>query len=128
MKGKIVKLSDKKPDPHLCGKAKCLHCSHRWVAVSPVGVVEGLECPNCKLNKGVMVNLCGAEENSLVWTCHCGCDVFYLTPLFARCLGCGTPQSWEPDNYIAMTRDKKTADVLSGKFQIDKSELEKDSR
>jgi len=122
MKGKIVKLSDAKPDPHLVGKAKCLSCGKKWMAVSPVGVVEGLECPKCHLPKGVMVNLCGAEEGSLVWTCHCGCDVFFLTPLFARCLGCGTAQSWEPDNYIALTRNKKTADIISGEFKQDKSE------
>ena len=41
---------------------------------------------------------------------------------FARCLGCGTAQSWEPDNYIAITRNKETADIISGKFKMDHAE------
>ena len=66
-----------KTEPHLSGNAQCVGCGHKWVAVVPVGTVE-LECPECKLNKGRMRNLCLPEENEKIWKCDCGCELFVV--------------------------------------------------
>ena len=33
-------------DPHFVHEAYCFYCTHKWVAVAPVGTSE-LECPQC---------------------------------------------------------------------------------
>jgi len=33
--------------PHCSKLVKCDCCEHQWVAVYPVGITKGLECPNC---------------------------------------------------------------------------------
>ncbi len=34
--------------PHIVSKVQCDICTHKWVAIRPVGLTE-LQCPNCKL-------------------------------------------------------------------------------
>lgn len=83
----------KDEEDQLRGKARCLHCRHEWQAVTPVGKVAGLECPECNLSKGVMVGLVGPADEELIWKCECGCKVFYLTPGTVNCLNCGASQT-----------------------------------
>lgn len=83
------KAKQAEPDPmrSLHGPVRCLHCEHKWVAVVPVGVIEGLECPECRLLKGV-VELLTAPDT--VFRCACGCDLYYITPEGCMCLKCGS--------------------------------------
>ena len=76
--------------PHLAGPARCLQCRHEWVAVAPVGVYAGLECPECHFAKGAMCGFVNLASGIAVFRCDCGCDIFkiYMNggPL---CLNCG---------------------------------------
>ena len=80
-------------DPHVSGKARCLHCRHEWTAVAPVGTYE-LECPECHLLKGVMVGMCDLAEGTERWVCKCGCDLFLITSEGSFCASCGGFQTW----------------------------------
>lgn len=92
MSGDVVELDSYRP--HLSGEARCLECSHTWVAVAPVGTVM-LYCPNCKTDKGVL-RYRTEKESGLVWRCNCGCDVFMLYDVGApMCVRCGLrADSW----------------------------------
>jgi hypothetical protein len=85
----IIDIASRRP--HLAGDAKCLKCKHEWQAISPVGATD-LECPECKLYKGVFMGNCSPKKGDKVWTCHCGCDVFTIYTHEIRCLNCGLPQ------------------------------------
>lgn len=75
--------------PHLRGPARCLACAHQWEAVAPEGTIMGLECPTCRLFRGVFEGLTEPEHGRR-WVCHCGCDVFYILPTDGcQCLMCG---------------------------------------
>ena len=74
--------------PHLRGLARCLHCAHTWEAVTPEGIILGLECTACGLYKGVLQGLTEPEYGRR-WVCHCGSDLFYLLPHGCQCLLCG---------------------------------------
>lgn len=76
--------------PHISGNAKCLSCSHEWVAVAPTGTHE-LECPECKTWKGVFNGYTAPEE---VWECDCGNQHFYISEGSAMCPRCGLLQRW----------------------------------
>lgn len=79
----------KKPAPHLCGPVRCIGCKHEWVAVSPVGVYDELECPSCGALKGVRTSTIAPEDGE-VWQCNCGNQLFFLTPTGAPlCANCG---------------------------------------
>lgn len=81
--------------PHWRGKAICLGCRHVWEAAAPIGVVDGLECPDCSLPKGVVKNLWAAPEGSAELQCtDCGSHVLtcYIRKdglKVVRCIGCG---------------------------------------
>ena len=74
--------------PHLTFEARCLGCGHRWQAVSPEGVIDGLECPVCHVYKGILQGLFIPDEARFV--CHCGCDAYYILADGCQCLQCGT--------------------------------------
>lgn len=72
---------------HLSGECKCMNCQHEWAGCMPVGVVDGLECPECGSFKGVSKYQCiraGAH-----WQCGCGNEFFCLTPAGLYCPNCG---------------------------------------
>ena len=72
--------------PHMDGAAVCLHCSHTWQAVAPVGTAH-LECPSCGLGKGVYARLVSPDR---YYECACGCRHFCITEDFdAVCTHCG---------------------------------------
>ena len=73
--GDVIDINDKKP--HIAGTARCLACKHEWQVVALVGTVEGFECPNCGLEKGVYMNLC-FPNNARVWSCRCGNSHFLV--------------------------------------------------
>lgn len=94
----VVSLADKRleREPHWSGAVRCLGCAHEWVAVAPVGVVSGLACPACGLNKGVPKNLYGPGEGYAALGCNCGADSFFAylgetsRKVYVRCVGCGS--------------------------------------
>ena len=88
MGAKVIDIFAK--EPHLNGEAVCLNCKHKWTAISPVGTYS-LECPECKVHKGVYNGVCIPEET---WECECGCLHFFISPEYARCAHCGIQQNF----------------------------------
>lgn len=72
--------------PHMRGTARCLGCQQAWEARVPVGVVQGLECPACHCDKGVLL---GLMEAGTRFICHCGNDLYYVKPDGCECIHCG---------------------------------------
>ena len=82
--GEVVDFSD---HHHLAGQAICLQCRHEWAAIAPLGAEE-LECPKCKMMKGVFANIIRPE--AYVACPQCDNGHFYLTPDKAMlCTRCG---------------------------------------
>jgi hypothetical protein len=77
-------------DPHMSGEARCIACGHVWTAVAPVGTTW-LECPECRTEKGLFTGAC-LPEGGEMWTCECGCEVFFITPHAVQCYNCGAHQ------------------------------------
>lgn len=86
--GSVTDINAQKP--HVSGKAKCLHCNHKWVAVIPAGGVD-IECPSCSLFKGALIGLTAPNKS---WECSCGNDLFFISPDCAICAKCGTEQEF----------------------------------
>ena len=95
----IVDLAAKRESlqPHLTGPIRCMHCTHEWVGVTPVGAYAELECPACGLHKGVRMGCIMLSPGKLRWVCNCGCDVFILADAAPVCIQCGTLSTWEPE-------------------------------
>lgn len=73
---------------YISGQAKCLDCHHTWEAVTPIGTVDGLECPKCTLQKGILVGLsCRHEEPH--FTCDCGNQYWFVLQGGVYCPCCG---------------------------------------
>jgi hypothetical protein len=87
--GEVVNLLDHKP--HNSGTCLCIHCKHEWIGITPVGVWEGLECPQCGTMKGVLKL---AVEPESLWVCGCGCHLFTLSGISGKliCWKCGERQ------------------------------------
>lgn len=76
----------KQPDvTHLAGQAECGACGHKWEAVCPAGVTR-FDCPRCDRFWGVMRH---AVEPLTAWRCHCGEQLFWITPKGCMCRRCG---------------------------------------
>lgn len=85
----------KRPEPvqaHSEGTAVCLACRHEWAAVAPVGE-QTLDCPSCKLPRGLWKYNFGAQQGDRLFLCLCGSEAltayqraghFYL-----KCMACG---------------------------------------
>lgn len=88
----IVDLENEriKRSAHQTGKAHCLACGHRWVAVAPAGTVW-LECPACETQKGLLD--LPVQGDGLYWVCQCGNDLFHVMPDGYYCPNCGTRQA-----------------------------------
>ncbi len=69
------------------GKAVCINCRYDWEAVAPAGV-EWLECPQCHLMRGKFFHE-HLRTSEMHWHCHCGNDLFYMTPNGMYCPNCG---------------------------------------
>ncbi len=82
-----------RPVPHAAGQAFCVACNHEWTAVAPVGVEDDLECPVCHRCTGRYKFPFGPSEEK-VWTCKCGCQLFYMTERGHLCPGCGDYRSF----------------------------------
>ena len=88
--GKVVDIL--KNTPHLQGKARCLACGSEWQAVVPEGVIN-LECPQCNLNRGVILNNCAFPEGAWVLTCSCTNQIFMIKEdRETLCVNCGKIQ------------------------------------
>lgn len=77
---------ERESNPHLNGSARCMGCQHRWVAASPVGVVSGLECPECGSMKGCLLH---EVIDGDLYVCGCGNDLMRINPQGAYCANCG---------------------------------------
>tara|TARA_R110002020_G_scaffold67854_1_gene178031 strand:- start:13 stop:282 length:270 start_codon:yes stop_codon:yes gene_type:complete len=86
--GEVLSFGIQEADEHLKGPAKCLTCTHEWLAVTPVGTVE-IECPECETKKGVYI---GTAAPDTAWECGCGNQLFYIGTEGAMCARCGTEQ------------------------------------
>jgi len=93
MSNKIISLDQHRLEnsPHLSGEARCVSCGHKWIAVTSIGDYSGIECPVCKLMKGILIY---GVEPDITWTCKCGCDVFCLSGKGnLLCWQCGLAQT-----------------------------------
>ncbi len=91
----VTSLSEfkKEREPHSIGKAICQNCKHEWEAVCHIPVTNELECEKCGTFKGVFKGFIGEHEDSLVFQCNCGSDLFSITPNYVRCVSCGEATS-----------------------------------
>jgi hypothetical protein len=106
MSDKVIQFPGKKDEPdeidvedghHLAGSARCMKCKYEWQAVTPVGHIESLECPECHLHFGVMIFPTMPEA---FWTCgHCECHIFSVSGISKEilCWQCGSIQVWGDD-------------------------------
>lgn len=83
MGGNVVALDEHRP--HMSGEAVCLHCSHKWVGIQPVGALA-MECPKCGLYKGVFNSVFMPDE---FYECSCGNCNFFFVEDGAMCALCG---------------------------------------
>lgn len=84
--GDVVSLIAKKPDRFVSGLFRCSVCKHEWSGVVPAGVVDGCECPECGLHRGMSVHPVVPGE---LFKCDCSGELYYLTREGASCRECG---------------------------------------
>ncbi len=75
------------------GEAFCIGCNHKWVAVVPTGVTE-FECPKCHTMKGKWKFEFYPEAGTLLSTCRCGNQLYYMTKVGHMCANCGRYQEY----------------------------------
>lgn len=77
------------------GAARCHspNCGHEWHAVAPEGTTT-LDCPKCHDSQGHWRGEFQLPEGTLVRTCNCGEQLFYITPEGHLCRACGTYQRY----------------------------------
>lgn len=94
----VVSLAETRQErePHWAGTCRCLGCGHEWTGVGPVGTASDLQCPECKLPKGVVKFLFGADVGDHALQCtDCGNDTFAIYKRardmlkIVRCIACG---------------------------------------
>lgn len=91
--GELIDINKNKP--HLRGEAVCLNCNHSWVAITPVGTMEGFECPECGRFGGIYCHpVCLPSKDKQIWQCSCGNVLFAITPDETLCSYCGTAQNF----------------------------------
>ena len=90
--GKITHIRARQP--HMTGKAVCLHCKHEWTAVAEIGTVA-LDCSKCGTGQGVFSGIALPDDPVPLWICDCGCRHFFISPSHAYCCHCGLAQEFE---------------------------------
>jgi predicted RNA-binding Zn-ribbon protein involved in translation (DUF1610 family) len=85
----IIEFKSPAPAGELVGVAKCMSCSHEWVATGPIGNVW-FECPECGAEKGYLLG--PVQRPMETWECACGNPLFYVTREGLYCPHCG---SWQ---------------------------------
>jgi hypothetical protein len=92
--GEVVYINNaERGEAHLSGEAICSACDKEWTAVAPVGTKE-LECPDCKTMKGLFKHHL-APVTPKVWTCNCGCRLFFVLKNQIQCCECGVTTNSE---------------------------------
>jgi hypothetical protein len=79
---------------YIGGPVRCISCKHEWVAGSPVGCFDGLECPECHLFTGIIIYPVIPDT---FWVCgNCDSPVFTVDGLKKEiiCWRCGSVQVW----------------------------------
>jgi hypothetical protein len=82
----VLSISDYRADPHMTGEVRCMACGHEWIAVCPSGTTL-LDCPQCQCTKGFLRH--EVLRDGELWVCHCGNDLFHMTPNGIYCPHCG---------------------------------------
>lgn len=79
------------PDyPHMRGEAFCLGCGHTFWAEREVGPDSiRFECPACSAAKCYFKYEAALPPDTLVATCVCGTQLFYMTQEGHLCPNCG---------------------------------------
>lgn len=72
------------------GEATCLHCRHKWNAVAQAGD-QWFNCPSCGTKKGYLIHHV-RPVGEKIWSCKCGCEVFYIMQKGPLCPNCGEHQ------------------------------------
>ena len=92
----LAAAEEAKDGPHWQGRCVCLGCRHEWEGVGPMGVSTGLECPACRLFKGVVKHPFGCAVGDMELRCAvCGCEALtaYRRAIDGlkvfRCMACG---------------------------------------
>lgn len=83
--GEVIEISEHRPS--LSGPAICIGCRNKWETVAPVGTTA-LECGKCNTMKGRFI-LAVSRGDHLHFRCHCGNDLFCITPVGQYCPNCG---------------------------------------
>jgi hypothetical protein len=86
----VISLFSEPAPPFVQGEAFCLQCRYEWQAVAPAGKSACeilLECPQCQTMTG-RLRYDFAPEGEF-WQCHCGNQLFYITPDGHFCPNCG---------------------------------------
>ena len=82
-------------EPHWAGKCVCLGCRNEWESVGPIGVVDGLTCPECELPRGVVKCNFGSSVGDMTLVCT-SCDGEAMTAYlregrqYVLCMSCGS--------------------------------------
>jgi hypothetical protein len=96
MSGKVIALDEKRNSgPYLSAWAECGHCGHGWAAVSPIGVIRGLECPSCGIPAGHISVEIEPDEGISLYTCQCGSQTYFARPDGIMCRSCGIVHAYD---------------------------------
>ena len=83
--GEVIDISALKP--HSTGPVMCTHCRHEWIGAIPTGTFV-VECPECKLFKGVRKGFSFPDE---YYTCGYCEGFLFIKPTQGGtlCVNCG---------------------------------------
>lgn len=81
------------PEKYITGKARCMVCGHKHIAVATVGS-DWLRCPECRLHKARFVHAALPGEGE-IFQCSCGCTAFVITRDGFVCIHCATTQNFD---------------------------------
>ncbi len=82
-----TKGSTEVPKTQFEGEAVCLGCGNIWTAITESGFRTYLECPECKLFKGVHRGLVDRADPH--YSCLCGSLFYSINKEGIYCVKCG---------------------------------------
>lgn len=66
-------------DVWLRGPVVCRSCKHEWADELHISKIDNAECPACGLHRGTIKYNPQPSEGWIIYSCHCGCEIFYLS-------------------------------------------------
>lgn len=82
---------DRETITQLRGTARCMACKRSWEAITPVGTVSGLECPECGSMKGCFLH---EVIDGDLYVCNRGNDLMRINRAGCYCANCGAPATF----------------------------------